>query len=356
MPTIFIGRWIRGAGKFLRMGTTELTKTSVEQRREQILHFWGQHGLAAATDAFSVRRSTLFEWQRRQKIGRLAPESRRPFFVRTPEYSDELVAKIRTIRLATGFGKTKIAAILCREGRRTSESTVGRIITKFKLPKPLKQIKLKRERRPIRRLRKPKDFKSKSVGELVGLDTIVLNYFGFRFYIIVAIDWFSRIAVARCYSNPSSKNAADLLTRMQLALGTKIKSVNTDNGSEFLKNFILACEEMKIIHYFNYPRCPKMNAITERFNRTLQTETEWPELGEPLSVFNQQLLHFLMRYNFYRPHFSLENKTPVEIFIGKKSRMYWTHTAIFYNDTSHYYCYCDGTNDVKLHDPTTACF
>lgn len=327
MFTIFIGRWIRGAGKFLRMGTTELTKTSVEQKREQILHFWRQHGLAATTDAFGVKRSTLYKWQHLQKLGQLMPKNKRPFFVRKPEYSDELVAEIRAIRLATGYGKTKIAAILHREGWRTSESTVGRIITKFKLLKPSKQTKPTRSRKPVRRLRKPKDFKPECVGELVGLDTIVLNYFGFRFYIIVAIDWFSRVAIARCYTSPSSKNAADLLARMQLALGTKIEAVNTDNGSEFLKNFIQACGDMKIIHYFNYPRCPKMNAITERFNRTLQTETEWPEINEPLSVFNMRLLHFLMRYNFYRPHFSLENKTPVEIFIGKKSRMYWTHTV-----------------------------
>ena len=33
-----------------------------------------------------------------------------------------------------------------------------------------------------------------------------------------------------------------------------------------------------------------------------------------------------------------------------------TEGGIFYNDTSNYYCYCDGTNDVKLHDPATACF
>ena len=28
----------------------------------------------------------------------------------------------------------------------------------------------------------------------------------------------------------------------------------------------------------------------------------------------------------------------------------------FYNDTSNYYCFCDGTNDVQMHDPSTACF
>lgn len=30
--------------------------------------------------------------------------------------------------------------------------------------------------------------------------------------------------------------------------------------------------------------------------------------------------------------------------------------SMFYNDTSNYYCYCDGTNDVQMHSPATACF
>jgi hypothetical protein len=30
--------------------------------------------------------------------------------------------------------------------------------------------------------------------------------------------------------------------------------------------------------------------------------------------------------------------------------------TFFYNDTSNYFCYCDGTNDVQMHDPSTACF
>ena len=29
---------------------------------------------------------------------------------------------------------------------------------------------------------------------------------------------------------------------------------------------------------------------------------------------------------------------------------------VFYNDTSNYMCYCDGTNDLKMNDNTTACF
>ena len=31
--------------------------------------------------------------------------------------------------------------------------------------------------------------------------------------------------------------------------------------------------------------------------------------------------------------------------------------VLFYNDTSDYYCFCDGAgDDLKMHDPTAACF
>ena len=31
-------------------------------------------------------------------------------------------------------------------------------------------------------------------------------------------------------------------------------------------------------------------------------------------------------------------------------------STIFYNDTSKYYCFCNGTDDVQMHSPATACF
>jgi len=39
--------------------------------------------------------------------------------------------------------------------------------------------------------------------------------------------------------------------------------------------------------------------------------------------------HYIMLYNFFRPHYSLNYLTPVEKFLeGKKSNMLWTHTII----------------------------
>jgi transposase InsO family protein len=50
----------------------------------------------------------------------------------------------------------------------------------------------------------------------------------------------------------------------------KIKSVLTDNGSEFMLHFSKYLEKENIKHYHTYPRCPKMNAHCERFNRTIR--------------------------------------------------------------------------------------
>ena len=58
-----------------------------------------------------------------------------------------------------------------------------------------------------------------------------------------------------------------------------------------------------------------MNAIDERFNRTIQEEFVAHHvdiLEEDLALFNDVLFEYLGRYNFRRPHQSLDYKTPVK--------------------------------------------
>lgn len=68
-----------------------------------------------------------------------------------------------------------------------------------------------------------------------------------------------------------------------------------------------------------------MNAICERFNRTLR---EPLLLFEDLNIFNQKLAEYLVLYNSKRPHKSLELLTPVECILreNKNCNMWWTHT------------------------------
>jgi len=163
----------------------------------------------------------------------------------------------------------------------------------------------------------------------VALDTIVLQEKNIKKYIIIAIDINSKIAIARMYQQLNSINTVNLLERMEIALGIKIKAVNTDNGSEFLVNFEKFCRDNKVIHFFIYPRSPKMNAVAERFNRTIQEEANLPDFYESSIIWNKYIAKYIMDYNFSRPHYSLDYKTPVDVLLqkSKKSNMSWTHTT-----------------------------
>ena len=74
--------------------------------------------------------------------------------------------------------------------------------------------------------------------------------------------------------------------------GRPIKTIQTDNGSEFAKNFHNFCLKENITHYFTYPRSPKMNAHIERFNRTLQEEFIFQNNYKMLNLkeFNDDLI------------------------------------------------------------------
>lgn len=214
-----------------------------------------------------------------------------------------------------------------------SASTIQRIINRFDLPSAPRQYVARRKAKKKPRL--PKDHIAGSPGDLVSLDGIVLQELGVKKFIITALDHATRIAIARVYDRLSSRFARDLLERMRLALGKPISAVLTDNGSEFHAIFEQACKEATIKHYWTYPRSPKMNARTERFNRTIQEEASFPVFSASLDEWNAWISHYIMIYNFFRPHQALDYKRPIDQYLSclslpeGKSSMYWTHTTDF---------------------------
>ena len=335
MRTKFVGKWINGFGKFSRLSTILMNKSKEVKRREKILYFWEKHGFEATKDAFDVSRSTLYEWRKKQKEKALEPKSKRPKRTRIPLTPQWIVDEVITIREALPyFGKDKIYDILKKKGVNVSASTIGRIIKRENLPSSPRMYVAKTKNKRKKKLRKPKDYKIKNPGDLIATDTIVIQENNKKKYIITIIDYHSRIAISKMYKSPASKNAKDLLLRMQVVLGVKIKAVNTDNGSEFMKEFEKACTELEIKHFHTYPRTPKMNPICERFNRTIQEEAHFPLFNESIEVWNKHINHYIMQYNFFRPHYSLNYITPIEKYLEFwknknkpiQSSMLWTHT------------------------------
>jgi len=88
----------------------------------------------------------------------------------------------------------------------------------------------------------------------------------------------------------------------------------------------------EIIHFHTYPRCPKMNAEIERFNRTLSEafiSKNKHLLANDLEAFNHKLIDWLLWYNSRRPHWSLGLISPLRYISNKleeKSQKWWTDT------------------------------
>jgi len=319
--------------------------TKEAQHRAKVLTFWKTYGLKATKEAFNVGRSTLFEWKRRLdkangKLEALNQGKRTPQKKRKRIWRPEIIAQIEFIRTEhPNLGKDKIYDELepwCKERgwECPSESTIGRLI-KDKgglriYPQRVSHFGKVKARKPQRRVRKPKDFIPQYPGHLVSLDTIVRFVFGRRIYIITFVDVYSRIAFAWATTSHASKAATEFFILIKRAFPYKIKYLLTDNGSEFMKHFSEELKRQHIIHWHTYPKCPKMNAHCERFNRTIQEEFVDFHTYELLNVdlFNNKLAQYLIWYNTKRTHHSLKRLSPIQFLNNYhlQSSLGWTYT------------------------------
>ena len=115
------------------------------------------------------------------------------------------------------------------------------------------------------------------------------------------------------YENKSSRSASDSLYRLRYLVGQPIENLQTDNGSEFAREFERASAKLGIQRYFSRVKTPKDNPEIERFNQTL--EYEWlydSNLSLDPEEFNPRLTEWLIEYNFNRPHQSLGYLAPME--------------------------------------------
>ena len=326
------------------------------KRKARVLVFWEKHGLEAALDAFPHKRSTLFGWKRALKenngcLESLNEKSRCPRNKRKSDWNPAATQFIENLRNEhPGLGKDKVKPLLDRycntQGVKTeSVSTVGRIIAylkeKRRIPTGKKLSLSARTGRLIERSRikrkkiRRKDYQPEQPGDLLQVDTIVKFIDGIKRYIITAIDLKSEFGFAYGYRNHSSQSTADFFRKLRQTAPFQIKRIQTDNGSEFEHLFRDYAQKQNIIHFHNYPKCPRMNAYVERFNRTIQEEfIDYCKetLSRDIDDFNQKLVQWLLWYNTERPHWTLKQTPPMQYIINnliltpQKSRMMWTHT------------------------------
>ncbi len=326
--------------------------TEKAKKKAKIITFFDTHGLKATYDAYGVSRPTLYRWKKSLKTdtGRLeclndkskAPKKRNKRIVKNNVIDYIINQRKDHYRI----GKKKIAILLQEDlGIRYSESKIGRILSDLKkrnlLPSYNKvsmhartgnvKERIIKKRKKLRR----KDYNPEKAGDLVQVDTVVKFINGTRRFIMTAIDVESDFAFAYGYNTLSSSTGRDFLKKLRDVAPFDITHVQTDNGLEFEKYFREYLEEEKIIHFHNYPRCPKMNAYIERFNRTIQEQfINWNlmSLRDDIPTFNKNLMDWLLWYDTKRPHESLGMVSPLRYIVStlptEKSHMWWTRTFI----------------------------
>lgn len=310
-------------------------ESSVAQERLRIIKFYKNRGERACIEAFGVGRKTIHVWNVRLKksgVGGLVPFKTIPIKRRTMNINSKVFEYIVDLRKNYfRLGKKKIKPLLdeyCKKENlpTASEAKIGRMITKHKLfyqktarvyhnPDSLWNQKRKGRTKRLRIKYAPK---YKDLGH-IQMDTIQRIENGIKYYLYSAVDISGKFALTLPYKTLTSTNTVDFFKKYEDILPYKVESVQTDNGLEFLGMFEEHLTRRGVKHLFTYPRCPRINGVVERYNRTVQEEfvDQNIDLIHNQEEFGKKLAEYLIFYNTKRVHQSLNYETPMDHMLTK---------------------------------------
>lgn len=275
-------------------------------------------GVVARALGVSVR--TVHKWLSRfrtEGVAGLADRSSRPHRLNRPTPVDSIEAIIalrrqrftgKHIALTLGVSPATVSRVLRRAGlsrMRDLEPAAPPRRYQYDHPGGLIHIdikKLGRFERVGHRITGDRTGPSKSRG--VGWE-----------FVHVCIDDASRVGFSQIYPDEKAASAVTFL-RAAIAyynsFGVTVTRVMTDNGSCYKAHaFRDACKALGIRHIRTKPYTPRTNGKAERFIQTALREWAYAHAYPNSDQRAAELPIWLHRYNWHRPHGSLDAKTPI---------------------------------------------
>jgi transposase InsO family protein len=163
-------------------------------------------------------------------------------------------------------------------------------------------------------VRKPREYRAETPGDLVQVDTVDLRPLpGVVLKQFTARDTVSRWDVVEVRTRATAATAKEFLDTLQQRLPFPVRALQVDGGSEFMAEFEATCRDQGIHLFVLPPHSPKLNGRVERAHRTHAEEFYQVYDGDlSLAALAPALLEWEHTYNTIRPHQALDWLTPLE--------------------------------------------
>lgn len=243
---------------------------------------------------YEVSKRTLQRWNKRlwETEWNLKDKSKRP---KTIHYriTNEIEEKVLTLRAKTGWGENQIANHIS-----LSSWSVNKILNKHKLTEPPKRKK--KRNKYIRFEREHPN----TMWQIDHSDQKVKDK-----WLISVIDDHSRYSIGLFAVNRVTTDVVTKILDDLIKIHGKPSQILSDNGSAYgLKSkhskFDRWCNRRGIHHIRSSVHSPTTCGKVERLFQTIKRELP----------FCKDINEFRMRYNHFRRHKSLNNKTPAEVY------------------------------------------
>ena len=135
-------------------------------------------------------------------------------------------------------------------------------------------------------------------------------------FVHVALDDTSRLSFSSIHPNENADCACRALLaalRYFATLGISFRRVMTDNGSCYTsRRFARLCRRLKLKHLHTRPYSPRTNGKAERFIQSRLREWAYARAYLNSAQRAAHLPRWLHRYNWHRPHASLNYRPPIQ--------------------------------------------
>jgi transposase InsO family protein len=291
--------------------------------REEMVRAVVDGGLsyAAAARKFNTTPKTVAKWVNRfraEGADGLRDRSSRPHSSdsQTPQATCDAVEALRRQRytgqqIAREFGisPATVSRILRRRGlNRLNALEPAEPVRRYEREKPGELIHL-----DIKKLGRIGSVGHRITGRQAG---VVNRHHGIGWeFVHVCIDDASRIAFVQVMADQRKASAVAFLEAAVAyygKLGIRVERVMTDNGSCYRSRmFRVTCKRLGLRQIFTKPYTPKTNGKAERFIQTALREWAYARAYQDSDQRSAELVTWLHRYNWHRPHASLKANTPI---------------------------------------------